>query len=63
MRRKILKIQCQTLVARIEYCMENYRMREAIYKVREFSIFERKLQAVHFMHEIYINRIKLESLI
>lgn len=63
MKKKILKIQCQTLVTRMEYCMENYRMREAIKRVREFSQFERKLQAVHFMYEIYLNRIKLESLI
>ena len=37
MKKKILKIQCQTLVTRIEYCMENFRMREAIKRVREFS--------------------------
>ena len=54
---------CQTLVSRVEYCIENYEMREVLQKIRDFAKDERKIEAVEYMAQIHIRKQMFESLI
>ena len=56
-------MSCQTLVSRVEYCLENLQMRGALERVREFANYERKVEAVEYMYQISIRRQLFESLI
>ena len=49
MQQKIQQMACQTLMSRVEYCLENLQMRDAIQRVKGFSNQERKIEAVEYM--------------
>lgn len=59
---KIQEMSCQTLISRVEYCMENLEMRHAIQRIQEYAKAERKIEAVLFMVQIHERNIMLESL-
>lgn len=62
MQMKIQEMSCQTLISRVEYCMENLEMRHAIQRIQEYAKAERKIEAVLFMVQIHERNIMLESL-
>ena len=54
---------CQTLLQRVEYCLENIEMRHSLNKIRSFSHIERKMESVSYMLEIKEKKAKFDSLI
>lgn len=63
MQHKIQQLACQTLVSRVEYCVENLQMRNCFAQFREFAAFESKIEAVEFIAQIYERKKLFESLI
>ena len=54
---------CQALVSRVEYCLENLEMRQAISKIQEFANYESKIEAVEYMVQIQQRKLLFDSLI
>ena len=63
MQQKIQNMACQTLVSRVEYCLENLEMRICLRKIHEFAKFESKIEAVEFMVQIQQRKAMFDSLI
>lgn len=63
MRSKMHKISAQLLASKLEYCLENFELRQSMMRMRDFSINERKLEAVQYMTEIIDCRKKLSALV
>jgi hypothetical protein len=62
MSKKIQNIACWTLVSRLEYILETLEMRRAVFRIREFSEFECKIEAVEYMVQISQRRQMFDSL-
>lgn len=52
---------CPSLVSRIEYCLENLEMRRALKRILEFSVHERKIEAVELMVQLQERTLKLDA--
>ena len=63
MQAKIQSMACQALVSRVEYCLENMEMRQAISKIQEFAHYESKIEAVEYMVQIQQRKLLFDSLI
>ena len=63
MQQKIQSMACQTLFQRVEFCMENLEMRNALRKIESFSVSDAKVEAVQCMVEIQERKQMFEALI
>lgn len=44
-----MRIACQQLTIKVEYCLENLKMRQALKEIKQYAEDDRKLEAVEFM--------------
>jgi len=56
-------MSCQSLVSRLEYCLENLEMRNALHEMQKFSVDDRKVEAAEFMVDIRYKKVLFDSLI
>ena len=58
-----MRIACQQLTIKVEYCLENLKMRQALKEIKQYAEDDRKLEAVEFMQDIINRKLQFESLI
>jgi hypothetical protein len=62
MQQKIQEMSCQTLISRVEYCVENLEMRLALKRILAFSRQERQMEAVQYIAQIHERKPMFDSL-
>ena len=45
-------MNCEALVSRVQYCLENIEMRKALNKINQFAKCESQIEAAEYMVEI-----------
>ena len=62
MQQKIQAMACPSLINRIQYYRENVEMRRALRQIQDFANYEKKIEAVEYMSQLYERRTLFECL-